>query len=325
MAKLYTIDMRYKTPLFALFVVLLLAGLVVFYIHGKPPAVQIEWRPASTLPTSYAVSQNYTWYALQDNTISCMGTPLPEADASTFVASSLDGYGKDKNHVYWCYQVVAEADPVTFTILSKEYAKDAEHVFLVGGSIIAGADPATFAPVLYLSPQAIDPLQTGYGKDKNHVYSLDHALPNADPATFTLDPVPSDKNWIYLNDTVVGPARLITDNVQYSKALPTDCNTPGADAIYPRVFPPAFSADGSVVGYPNDFSICVIDKKTNSIQIFPHGTEQGVSISKDGSKILYFKYQSEGAAMNGETCADCGQYSLDRVTGKVQKIPSNLL
>lgn len=311
------------------FVVVLAIALVALIILGgvyavmlKKPfnaPVKIEWRAASTLPTSYAVSQSYTWYSLQDNTISCMGNPLPEADTSTFVASSLDGYGKDKNHVYWCNQVVAEADPATFTILSKEYAKDAEHVFLVGGFIIAGANPATFAPVLYLSPQAIDPLQTGYGKDKNHVYNLDHALPNADPATFTLDPVPSDKNWIYLNDTVVGPANLITDNVQYSKVLPTECNKPGADTIYPRVFPPAFSADGRVIGYANYFRICVIDKKANTVQTFPHGTEDGVSLSKDGSKVLFFKYQ-KGDGVDGETCADCGQYSLDRATGKVQRV-----
>lgn len=249
-----------------------------------------------------------------------MGNPLPSADVSTFVASSLDGYGKDKNHVYWCTQIVADADAATFTILSKEYAKDASHVFLVGGFIIADADPTTFAPVKYLSPKAIDPLQTGYGKDKNYVYNLDHKLPNADSATFTLDPVPSDKNWIYLNDTVVGPVSLITDNVPYSKALPAECNKSGDETIYPQVFPAAFSADGQIIGYPNDFSVCVIDKKANTVQVFPYGTQQGVSLSKDGSKVLYFKYQ-KGEGEGEQTCADCGQYSYTRATGKVEKLP----
>lgn len=296
----------------------------VYAVMVKKPGdvpVQIEWRSASTLPTGYGVSQNYTWYSLQDNIISCMGNPLPEADVSTFVASSLDGYGKDKNHVYWCNQMVAEADPATFTILSKEYGKDSEHVFLVGGFMIADADPTTFAPVLYSSPQAIDPLQTGYGKDKNYVYNLDHKLPNADSASFTLDPVPNDKNWIYLNNTVVGPASLIADNVQYSNALPAECNKSGADTISPLAFPPAFSADGSVIGYPNDFAICIIDKKANTVQVYPYGTQQGASLSKDGSKVLFFKYQSEGQAINGIPCPDCGQYSLDRATGKVEKLP----
>ncbi|MDB5225639.1 MAG: hypothetical protein JWL87_591 [Candidatus Adlerbacteria bacterium] len=303
-------------------ITLIILGSAYAVIMQRPSSasVQIEWRPASTLPASYVVSQSYTWYTLQDNAISCMGTPLPEADAATFVASSLDGYGKDKNYVYWCNLVVAGADPATFTILSKEYAKDERSVFYVGGYSIVGADPATFAPVLYSSPEAIDPLQTGYGKDKSHVYSNDHVIPEADPETFVLSPVAKDKNWIYLNDTVVGPVNLITDNAEYSRVLPATCNPAGAEPILPRVYPTAFSADGSVIGYANYFRICVIDKKADTVENFPHGSEGGVSISKDGSKILYFKYQSEGQAMNGIPCPDCGQYSLDRATGKVQKI-----
>lgn len=287
--------------------------------EANDSSVPIEWRPSSMLPARYFVSQSYTWYSLQNNTISCMGNPLPKADVSTFAASSLDGYGKDKNHVYWCTQIVADADPSTFTILSKEYAKDRANVYLVGGSKITDADPATFAPVRYLSADAFEPLQTGYGKDINYVYNLDHKLPNADPATFTLDPVPSDKNWIYLNDKIVGPISLIVDNVQYSKALPPACNKSGTETIFLQIFPPAFSTDEQVIGYPNDFSICVIDKKASIVQIFPYGTQQGVSISKDGSKILYYKYQ-KGYGEGEQTCADCGQYSYTRATGKIESL-----
>lgn len=296
---------------------ILVCGFAVWKLYLPTPQ-QAAWLPASTLPTGYSVSQNYTWYSLQNNAIYCMENTVSNVDAPTFVASSLDGYGKDKNHVYWCNQVVADANPETFTILSKEYAKDTSYVFLVGGSIIVGADPTTFAPVLYSSPNAIDPLQTGYGKDANHVYNLDHAIPNADPATFTLDPVPSDKNWIYLSNTVVGPARLIVDNAQYAKALPAECNPTGAESIQPQLYPSAFSTDGSVIGYTNDFAICIIDKKANTVQVYPYGTQQGVSLSKDGSKVLFFKYQ-KGDGVDGETCADCGQYSYDRVTEKVQR------
>ncbi len=301
---------------------ILLVGLGAYFLLSEKPTsnpVKIEWRAASTLPARYAVSQSYTWYTLQDGTIYCMENPLPNADVSTFVASSLDGYGKDKNHVYWCNLVVVQADPATFTILSSEYAKDASHVFLVGGSIIAGADAATFAPVRYSSPDAKDSLQTGYGKDTYHVYSQDKPIPNADSATFSLDPVPHDKNWIYLNDTVVGPAYLIANNAQYAKALPADCNPLVTSPIYPRVYPNAFSADGSVVGYANDFRICIIDKNSNTIQSFPYGTQQSVALSKDGSKILYFKYQ-KGDGEGEQTCADCGQYSYDRLSGKVEKL-----
>lgn len=290
-------------------------------ISPKPTdtSLKIEWRAASTLASSYEINKSYTWYTLRDNTISCMGTALPKADAATFVASSLDGYGKDKNHVYWCYEIIVQADPATFTVLSREYAKDSTHVFYPGGSIIKEANAPTFTPVLYVSPLAIDPLQTGYGKDKNYVFSQNRIVANADPATFVLEPVSHDKNWIYVNDTVVGPVSLIADNMQFSKTLPSACNMPNTDIIYPQVYPPSFSADGSIVGYPNDVAICIIDKKTNNVQIFPYGTQQGVSLSADGAKILFYKYQ-KGDGAGESTCKECGQYSYDRATGEIVRL-----
>jgi hypothetical protein len=315
-----------KTLVFGL--LLIFVPLIVVLVPKKhvEPIVQtsrqetlaIEWRPTSTFPTGDDVNQSYTWYSLQNNEIYCM-SKIPEADVSTFVASSLNGYGKDKNHVYWCYQILPKADPATFTVLSKEYAKDSSYVFYAGGSIIAGADAATFTPVKYSSPDAMDPLQTGYGKDMNHVYSQDKIIPSADPATFVLEPVSKDKNWIYLNDTIVGPVSLITDNVEYARALPVDCNPAGTDQVFPQVYPTAFSKDGSIVGYANDSRICVINKKVNTIKNYPYGTDMGVSLSKDGLGILFFKYQ-KGDGEGEQSCADCGQYSYDLASGKVEKV-----
>jgi hypothetical protein len=307
----------------ALTVLLITGGIYVAGVK-KPmnlPA-KIEWRPVSSLPTSWVASRDYTWYWIKNNTISCMGKPLLGADIPTFLASSLDGYGKDKNHVYWCDQVVAQADPTSFTILNKEYAKDASRVFYLGGFVVPKADPATFSIVP--SPESPDNLQTSYGKDKSHVYNLNHELYNADPATFVIlyPLIPKDKNWIYQGAEIVGPASLITQNAEYAKVLPAPCNPLGAELIQPQVYPPAFSADGSIIGYANNSAICVIDKKKNTVERYPYGMDMGVSLSKDGSKILYFKYQSEGAGMNGETCAACGQYAVDRATGKVSKVSS---
>ena len=274
--------------------------------------LQIEWRSASTLPTSYSVSQNYTWYSLQNNAIYCMNNPVPNADTTTFVASSLDGYGKDKNHVYWCNQVVENLDPATFTVLDGIFGKDAAYVVYGGYYLLSGADAATFNVVP----------QSGYAKDKDHVYNTWRELPGADPATFEIVPPNSakDKNAIYISDKVFGPASLITDNAQYATALPAECNTAGADPISPQLYPGAFSADGNAIGYSGASRTCVIDKKAGTVQVYPYGTEQSASLSGDGSKILYFKYQ-KGDGVDGETCADCGQYSFDRATEEVMKIP----
>lgn len=274
-----------------------------------------EWRPASTLPKSWSNDRDFTWYSLQNNMIYCMGNPFPEADVTTFLVSSLGNYGKDKNHAYWCSQEISIADPATFTVINDIYAKDASHVFYGGYYLVLGADPATFSIVP--SPQ----FDSGYAKDKNHVYSLYTEVPNADPATFVILPplIPKDKNWIYSGAGVIGPASLITDNAEYAKALPAECNPAGAEPINPQPYPSAFSSDGSVIGYANYSRMCVIDKKANTIENFPYGAEQSVSLSKDGSKILYFKYQ-KGDGVGEQTCADCGQYSLDRATGKVERV-----
>lgn len=299
-------------------IMLLVVGALYAAAQKKPAhaPVQITWLPASTLAQSWSNGAGTTWFSMQNGTIDCMRNPISGVDASTFVVSSLGDYGKDKTHVYWCSEIVADADPASFEVINGEYAKDASHVYWEGYYTLPDADPATFSIV----PAAgSDNMQTGYGKDKTYVYNLYRKLPGADPATFTLDPVPHDKNLIYQNSDVVGPASLITDNAQYAKALPVACNPLVEQPIYPQAYPPAFSASGSVIGYPNDNAICVIDKAADTIKIFPYGTQQGVSISKDGTKILYFIYQ-KGDGEGEQTCADCGQYSLDRATGKVEKI-----
>ncbi|MHB8860355.1 MAG: DKNYY domain-containing protein [Minisyncoccota bacterium] len=296
---------------------LLILGAWVAY---KPTSSEqkIEWRSVSALPHSYSPSSRAnTWYWYDNGVISCMHAPLSGEDVATFQASSLGEYAKDKNHVYDCDNIVKDADPATFTILNQVYAKDARHVFYIGGTIIPGADPATFVPVT--TPLAKNSLQSEYGKDTNHVYWNGRVIAGADSATFVLSPVTRDKNWIYQNDTVVGPVSLATDNTQYSTALPAACNPSNAETIYPRPYPSVFSADGNVIGYTSDNAVCVIDKSADTVRRFPYGTQQGVSISKDGSKVLYFKYQ-KGDGVGGQTCADCGQYSIDRATGVTQKL-----
>jgi hypothetical protein len=298
-------------------IALIVIGIVCVMIIKKPSSspIQNEWRPASALSKHQPNISDNSWFWMKNNTIYCGENSMGEADVSTFVASSISPYGKDKNNVYYCTQVVANMDPTTFIVLSGNYGKDASHVVYGGYYLVPGADAATFSIVP--SPQSPD---NGYAKDKDHVYNVYRALPDADPATFTLSPVAHDKNWIYLDDAIVGPVSLIIDNAVYAKGLPAECNPAGANPINPQPYPTAFSADGSVIGYTNSDAICVIDKKAHTIQNFPYGFAESVSLSKDGSKVLFFKYQ-KGDGVDGQTCTDCGQYSLDRATGKVEKLP----
>src|SRR5262249_9599127 len=51
-------------------------------------------------------------------------TPVPGADPKTFKGIN-EHYGKDKSHVFIRYQILENADPATFEILSSSYTRDA--------------------------------------------------------------------------------------------------------------------------------------------------------------------------------------------------------
>ena len=150
-------------------------------------------------------------------------------------------------------------------------------------------------------------------KDKYHAYYVSQIIAGADLDTFNGW---RDKNWIYQNGERWGPAVLLSD--LYAKDLPSICVEKGY--IPTSTMPAIFSKDLSVVGYATFSTVCVIDTKTRQPQYFPYGTDNGVGLSDDGSKLLYQVYESEGAAMNGVTCSDCGTYFIDRATGKTGKL-----
>ncbi|MCR4276358.1 MAG: DKNYY domain-containing protein [Candidatus Parcubacteria bacterium] len=274
------------------------------------------WLPISALPASYDVSVDTgTWYSMQNGQVYCMysKTPIANIDVATFVFSSLGEYAKDKNHVYRCSDIVKDADATSFTVLNKAYAKDLSHVFYSGKSIVdANATSFTVVP----SPQP-DGFQTSYGKDNMHVYNLFQKIPNADPATFViLSPfIPVDKNWIYKNNVVFGPASLIDET--YAEALPANCTKTGQWTPKPAPVPSIFSKDETVVGYVGPNAVCIIDKKTQKSEYYEKGWEDGVALSDDGSK-LYYSIFAKG--MGGGTCADCGKYAIDRATGSEERV-----
>jgi hypothetical protein len=93
------------------------------------------------------------------------------------------GYAIDAFHAYWHGEVVAGADPKTFSYLQFDYSHDANHVYYRAANM-SGADPRTFTSIY-----------RRYFKDSAHVYLRGAAIRDADPATFSL----LSKSW-YLED-----------------------------------------------------------------------------------------------------------------------------
>ena len=330
-------------PLIAVFVALIAgAGLYVYVMHRQIPILPwqtatstpsvsqtepgsgakptqkdtAQWLSINSFPGSWPYGDPYSppGYTVQGGAVYSLDRPVIGADLGTFVVSTYADYAKDKKSVYFGDQTVVGADPATFISLDNTYSLDRSHVFC-SGKILTDADPATFQIVP--SPMPSDTSRMSYGKDKSHVYDICQRIPQADPQSFRiLSPlVPVDKNWIYGNAAVVGPISLMTSNAQYATELPTACIS-RENPIQPFVYPRLFSRDLSVIGYTSDSATCVINKKSGRIQLINYGAEQGAQLSSDGTKLFYSKYQSEGAAINGETCAACGTYSVDLATYK---------
>jgi hypothetical protein len=294
-----------------------------------PGVVAGEWNPATSLPQQYAISRNYTWYTFRDGVVSCMGEPMPDADATTFVASSYGEYGKDANHVYRCTDIVKEADPSSFVTLDVVYARDNAHIFY-NGMPIPNADIATFDVVPGLG--GTTSARISYGRDNSQVYQNATILPEADPYTFgpisgpTSQEFTADKNWIYKNDKIFGPVSLMDQT--YAQSLPEICTEKDTVDQYaylngpqPSLIPDIFSKDLSVVGYAGSDGVCIIDKKTRTAEYYPYGWYEGVDLSDDGSQVYYnvFEKESQGDPA-GYVCKECGEYAIDRATGMVTKL-----
>lgn len=85
-------------------------------------------------------------------------------------------WAKDSRYAYFDdYRF--EADLPTFKVKSKGYAKDKYHVYFFGGHIIPDADPSTFKPIG----------DSGYYRDKSHIWYCDVLLEDADYDTFEVD------------------------------------------------------------------------------------------------------------------------------------------
>lgn len=129
---------------------------------------------------------------------------IKDGDSKTFTVLTLDGkYAKDKSRVYYIGTPLKNADPSTFEVLEKPYAKDANNVY-AGIIKMDGVDAATFRvlhpgsarfPALYNGPvqkskdRELKRLKSGaqiYGWacDENACYYAENRIHAANPDTF---------------------------------------------------------------------------------------------------------------------------------------------
>ncbi|MEN7549444.1 DKNYY domain-containing protein [Rapidithrix thailandica] len=109
-------------------------------------------------------------YQIIDNQVWCHGVLMLEADAGSF--EELSGwYGKDKNHVYYKYDILPELNPETIRILSGDFLADDQRVYFSNN-------------LLERDLPTLEILDHGFHKDKNGVYYYSAKVKQADPVSF---------------------------------------------------------------------------------------------------------------------------------------------
>ncbi|MEK7068795.1 MAG: DKNYY domain-containing protein [Patescibacteria group bacterium] len=261
---------------------------------------------------------------------------LEGADAQTFEVLNAK-YAKDafRVYLYSCdhSSIVEGSDPQTFTVPVFGYPKDGNHVYN-RDKPIPGADPDTFEVLTDAATMFED--KPVYSKDKNNVYAdlynlIDaHQLLGADSTTFTLSGgYPHDKEWVYGNKYGLnGIARLGPTSVlatAYRYATPSGCEPEemyyGVDTSIPSLF----SADGSVIGWRGEYTVCILDTKTASSSIWSIGYPADDHFSRDGSRFYYlYTLVMKGPYGDGDLppCPKCGWHVIDRKNGTDTRLAS---
>ena len=118
-------------------------------------------------------------------------------------------YAKDKNHVYYKNKIIKDADPKTFVDFRKWcYAKDKNHIFC-NNEIIEWVDINTFEILeeeLYTQDWNTTWIENiyRYAKDKNYVYKWKNIVKNIDTNSFELLwwLYAKDKNYVLFDDII---------------------------------------------------------------------------------------------------------------------------
>jgi len=170
---------------------------------------------------------------------------IPGSHAESFVVLS-EHYARDKAHVYYCdtyrkgqeyyavqhnsISVISDADPLTFTYLESNYAKDRSKVFYEGKSFPV-RDAASFKMLEY-----------GYAKDTLRGYYLQTEIAESDGMTFVnLDnEYAKDARSVYFSKVQTG---------KESGPEPVTITVPTADVFSFEVLEKGYAKDSIRVFY----------------------------------------------------------------------------
>lgn len=180
-------------------------------VRNREIHVVAEGHPRSFEPLPYeldACGEGAEFYARDRANVYRRTEIVPNADPATFEILS-DGYTRDANYVFHFHfeegLLLTEADPTTFVVLGHGYARDGQHAYY-GGERISNADGPTFE----LLPDA-----RGYARDQNYVYEAGIVIERiADPTTWQpLGWYSLDSQHVYHHELVghTNPFRIAVD------------------------------------------------------------------------------------------------------------------
>jgi hypothetical protein len=166
-------------------------------------AINLKYKDGKEYPSEFATDGVHVYYYCGRYPFTtCI---LQNADPSTFTfikdpAGGWSSFEKDRSHVWYSGTLVSGADPATFEIVLDQkqpdytaFQKDAVHVWHgYNGKIIKGADPTSFSIVNQALWQS-----ALFETDASQVWYDGLLIPRADPKTFVVDTWETS-NWTAL-------------------------------------------------------------------------------------------------------------------------------
>ena len=191
---------------------------------------------------SSCAHSNYSAYLVKDNIVYEKSSSaesglnkIDVADYLSFQSLAVNPHlGKDKNHVYYRWQILIDADPKTFEKIKEYYWKDKDNVYFFGflesnefstkSWEILDVDAPSFslynvygwahdknkiyhghASFKVEKPDNFIPIDENWGKDSNACYFWNYKVESADPRSFVIinPDYAKDKNHVYYMHSII--------------------------------------------------------------------------------------------------------------------------
>ncbi|MEK9712150.1 MAG: DKNYY domain-containing protein [Thalassolituus sp.] len=187
-----------------LFSVLLGIGLIViawFLFHLFKGAGGDGYTPVDKeISDQYYTKDSQAYFVMMGNFFELGAQLIDGADVSTFSVLSKE-YARDSKHIYFNGKIVETIDYDSFELLSRLYAKD-KHAVYIYGNREERADVLSFEVLGFDVPGSEAQGDSYYAKDKNAVWYFHDVLEGADPESFEAfsDPKSGKDDRHFYND-----------------------------------------------------------------------------------------------------------------------------